>query len=99
MPERLIVHQAYKDFFVAIHTLDEQVLKLLVEYRFEIFDAVGHDGLSQLFIGYGGFTNLIEEELVGRSELGAEPLIEFANQGRKLHIFVGLAGANLGWAV
>ena len=39
--------------------------------------------------------NLIEEELVGRGELCAEALIELANQGRKLHIFVGLARTHI----
>ncbi|WP_338845080.1 hypothetical protein V8J88_15415 [Massilia sp. W12] len=48
IPERLIVHQTYKDFFVAMHALDEQVLKLLVEYGLEVFDAIGHDGLTRL---------------------------------------------------
>jgi len=30
--ERLVVHQADEDVFVAVHALDEQVLELLVEH-------------------------------------------------------------------
>ena len=50
-----IVHQAHKNFFVAVYALHEQVLKLLGKHRFKVFQAVGLNCLLNLLVGYGCF--------------------------------------------
>lgn len=97
--ESFIIHQPHEDFFVAIHSLNKQIFQMLVEYRFEVLNRVGHYRLTQLFIGHGRLANLIKKQLVSRRKFRAKPLIEFAHQGRKLHFLISLPAANIGRTV
>ena len=74
-PKSIVIHKANKNILISIHSLEEQVLKLLVENVLEVINAVCHARLTQLFVGHCGFTDLLEEKLVCLGEFSSKTLV------------------------
>ena len=95
--ERLVAHNTFEDVFVAVHTLDEQLIKHPFEVRGKVLEGVGPRRLGHLVRVLGRGSDLVEEELIGLGEIGAEALVELFDQGGQLDcIILGPGGAHIG---
>jgi hypothetical protein len=83
--KRQIIHEAHEDLLVLIHTLHKEILDQVLEHQFEPITGIDCCRLPQVVVDHGGLDNLIEEELVGLVEVGAEALIHEIDQLRQRH--------------
>ena len=82
---------------LVVHALDEQFLEHLFKVRGKVLEGVGPRRLGHLVRVRGRGSDLVEEELIGRGEVGAEPFVELFDQGGQLDcIILGPGGADIG---
>src|ERR1700690_1306316 len=83
--KRRVVHVAGEDVFVLVHALDEERFEHAVEHQGEFVLWVHLGGLLQGNILCGGLDDLMEEKLVGGSEISAESVVNNVNQAGEGH--------------
>lgn len=80
LPKLILVHEFRCNFFVLVQTVYEEPLQSLAKHVAEIFHRIGEFRLAEVAVGYRVLLDRFEEQLVTRTEIPSESLIEDANQ-------------------
>lgn len=78
--ELFILHHPPEDVVVTFHPVDEQAVQFPFKDKPEIIDGIDAGRLADLLPVNGLRLDLVEEQLIGRLEVGAEPFIQYLDQ-------------------
>ena len=98
--ERRLVHVAHENILVLVHPFREQAVDQGPKHQLELAFGIDRRAPAQLIVADRRLHDLIEEELVGVVEVGAEPPVDDIDQPRQRDLLLmGGAAADFGRSI